>query len=344
MRMKNMTNENTILWTDLHSEPVKKVAEQRLTKQYYGLGTKITLTTFGATTEADLDAANALIVRYEDLLTVNRPESEVMAVNHAAGKKPVQVSNGVYALIKKAVEISQQHLGFNTAIGPLVKLWEIGFDDAQLPTQAEINERLPIVDPAQIELNDKDQTVFLKKTGMKIDLGGIAKGFIADRIKNLWAARGINNGMIDLGGNLLLIGKQPVHDDGLWRVGVQAPKDQRGQAVAVVRTPACSIVTSGIYERHLDINGKSYHHILDSKTGYPRSNNLASVTVFSKYSIDGEIHTTELFFAGKPVKDWGKNDPDLYGAVFVTKDNKILVSGLDPQDVTVIAPGFELLS
>jgi len=339
-----MTNENTILWTDLHSEPVKKVAEQRLTKQYYGLGTKITLTTFGATTKADLDAANALIVRYEDLLTVNRPESEVMAVNHAAGKKPVQVSNGVYSLIKKAVEISQQHLGFNTAIGPLVKLWEIGFDDAQLPTQAEINERLPIVDPAQIELNDKDQTVFLKKTGMKIDLGGIAKGFIADRIKDLWAARGINNGMIDLGGNLLLIGKQPVHDDGLWRVGVQAPKDQRGQAVAVVRTPACSIVTSGIYERHLDINGKSYHHILDSKTGYPRSNNLASVTVFSKYSIDGEIHTTELFFAGKPVKDWGKNDPNLYGAVFVTKDNKILVSGLDPQDVTVIAPGFELLS
>ncbi|MBN7273639.1 FAD:protein FMN transferase [Ligilactobacillus pobuzihii] len=339
-----MTNENTIFWTDLHSEPVKKVAEQRLTKQYYGLGTKITLTTFGATTEADLDAANALIVRYEDLLTVNRPESEVMAVNHAAGKKPVQVSNGVYVLIKKAVEISQQHLGFNTAIGPLVKLWEIGFDDAQLPTQAEINERLPIVDPAQIELNDKDQTVFLKKTGMKIDLGGIAKGFIADRIKDLWAARGINNGMIDLGGNLLLIGKQPVHDDGLWRVGVQAPKDQRGQAVAVVRTPACSIVTSGIYERHLDINGKSYHHILDSKTGYPRSNNLASVTVFSKYSIDGEIHTTELFFAGKPVKDWGKNDPNLYGAVFVTKDNKILVSGLDPQDVTVIAPGFELLS
>lgn len=339
-----MTNENTVLWTDLHSEPIKKVAEQRLTKQYYGLGTKITLTTFGATTEADLDAANALIVRYEDLLTVNRPESEVMAVNHAAGKKPVQVSNGVYALIKKAVEISRQHLGFNTAIGPLVKLWEIGFDDAQLPTQAEINERLPIVDPAQIELNDKDQTVFLKKTGMKIDLGGIAKGFIADRIKDLWAARGINNGMIDLGGNLLLIGKQPVHDDGLWRVGVQAPKDQRGQAVAVVGTPACSIVTSGIYERHLDINGKSYHHILDSKTGYPRSNNLASVTVFSKYSIDGEIHTTELFFAGKPVKDWGKNDPNLYGAVFVTKDNKILVSGLDPQDVTVIAPGFELLS
>lgn len=339
-----MTNNKEVLWTDIHPEPVKKIAEQRLTKQYYGLGTKITLTTFGATTENDLDAANELVVRYEDLLTVNRPDSEVMAVNDAAGKKPVQVSNGVYTLIKRAVKVSRENLGFNTAIGPLVKLWEIGFDDAHLPTQEQINERLPIVDPNEIELNDKDQTVFLKKHDMKIDLGGIAKGFIADRIKDLWAARGINNGMIDLGGNLLLVGEQPVHEDGLWRVGVQAPKNQRGQAVAVVKTPACSIVTSGIYERHLDIDGKSYHHILDSKTGYPRSNNLASVTVFSKYSIDGEIHTTELFFAGEPVKDWGKNEPDLYGAVFVTKDNKILVSGIAPENIKVIDPEFELLS
>ena len=81
----------------------------------------------------------------------------------------MQVSNGVYALIKRAVEISRLHLGFNTAIGPLVKLWKIGFDGAQLPTQAQIDERLAIVDPANIELNDKDQTVFLKKEGMEID-------------------------------------------------------------------------------------------------------------------------------------------------------------------------------
>ena len=338
-----MTNSKEALWTDIHPEAIPAIAEKKLTKQYYGLGTTITLTTFGATTESDLDAANDLIARFEDLLTVNRPESEVMEVNHAAGHRAVQVSNGVYALIKRAVEISRLHLGFNTAIGPLVKLWKIGFDGAQLPTQAQIDERLAIVDPANIELNDKDQTVFLKKEGMEIDLGGIAKGYIADRIKDLWAARGINSGMIDLGGNLLLIGAQPVHPDGRWRVGVQAPKDRRGQAVAIVKTQPCSIVTSGIYERHLDINGKSYHHILDSKTGYPRSNNLASVTVFSKYSIDGEIHTTELFFAGEPVKNWGLDDPDLYGAVFVTKDNKIMLSGIDQKDVTVIAPCFEIV-
>lgn len=339
-----MTKNKEVLWTTLHPEPVTNIAEQKISKQYYGLGTTITLTTFGTTTENDLDAANDLITRYEDLLTVNRSESEVMKINQSAGLQAIQVSTGVYALIKRAVAVSRLHLGFNTAIGPLVKLWKIGFKGAQLPTQAEINTRLEIIDPENIELNDKDQTVFLKKAGMELDLGGIAKGFIADRIKDLWAARGITSGMIDLGGNLLLVGAQPIHPDGLWRVGVQAPKDRRGQAVAVVKTPSCSIVTSGIYERHLDINGKSYHHILDSQTGYPRSNNLASVTVFSKFSIDGEIHTTNLFFAGKPVTDWALDDPDIYGAVFVTKDNKIMLSGrLNPQDVTVITPGFELI-
>ncbi len=339
-----MNDNNTKFWADNHPEIIAHIAQRQLTKKYYGLGTTINLTAFGAITEKDLDTANDLVTYYEDLLTVNRPKSELMLVNKSAGKKPVQVSNGVYALAKKAIEISRQKLGFNAAIGPLVKLWDIGFDDAQLPSKEQLKQCLSIIDTNEIILNDEDQTIFLKSSGMKLDLGGIAKGFIADRIKDLWAAFGICNGLIDLGGNLLLVGPNSTHADGLWRVGVQAPKDRRGQAVAVVKTPACSVVTSGIYERHLDVGGKSYHHILDPETGYPRSNNLASVTVFSKYSIDGEIQTTELFFAGHPVKNWGTDDPDLYGAIFVTKDNKILLSGIKPDAVTVIAPGFEIIS
>ncbi|GBG93649.1 thiamine biosynthesis lipoprotein [Ligilactobacillus salitolerans] len=338
-----MVESKRLPWSKIHPDPITNIAAKPLSKQYYGLGTTINLTTFGTTTAADLDTAYDLIAYYEDLLTVNRSESELMAVNQAAGSRPVQVSAGVYSLTKRAIAVSRQQLGFNAAIGPLVKLWDIGFNDAHVPSQAEINQTLTVIDPNQIELNDRDQTIFLKQAGMQLDLGGIAKGFIADRIKDLWAARGINSGLIDLGGNLLLVGPQPSHADGLWRVGVQAPQDQRGQAVAVVKTPACSVVTSGIYERHLDINGKTYHHILDSLTGYPRSNDLASVTVFSKYSIDGEIQTTELFFAGQPQAGWAQDDPDIYGAVFVTKDNKILVSGLDPANIQVIAPGFELL-
>ena len=178
---------------------------------------------------------------------------------------------------------------------------------------------------------------------MELDLGGIAKGYIADRIKDFWHAFDISSGIIDLGGNLLLVGPQPKHDDTLWRIGVQNPHDARGSAIGVVVTSECSIVTSGIYERHLEVDGKSYHHILDSKTGYPKQNNLASVTVFSKYSIDGEIETTNLFFAGEPVKDWGKDNPNLLGAVFVTTDNKIYLSKFTPNDFHLLSDEFKVI-
>ncbi len=144
-------------------------------KQYYGLGTVITLSVSEPATAADLDAGNRLIKHYEDILTVNRPVSEVMSVNHAAGQQPVQVSKITYQLIKRAVAVSKWQLGFNTAIGPLVKLWKIGFDGANLPADTEIKNRLQLIDPNDIHLDDDQQTVFLTKPGMEIDLGAIAK-------------------------------------------------------------------------------------------------------------------------------------------------------------------------
>ena len=266
-----------------------------------------------------------------------------MSINHAAGKYPVRVSEATYKLIRRSVQVSQEYLGFNSLIGPLVKLWGIGFDNANVPKDEDIKSTLNLIDPQKIILDDNEMTVFLQDDGMELDLGGIAKGYIADRIKDFWHAFDISSGIIDLGGNLLLVGPQPIHDDALWRIGVQNPHDARGSAIGVVVTSECSIVTSGIYERHLEVDGKSYHHILDSKTGYPKQNNLASVTVFSKYSIDGEIETTNLFFAGEPVKDWGKDNPNLLGAVFVTTDNKIYLSKFTPNDFHLLSDEFEVI-
>lgn len=130
---------------------------------------------------------------------------------------------------------------------------------------------------------------------MEIDLGAIAKGYIADRIQDLWHAYGIACGIINLGGNLLMVGKPPHHCDGLWRIGLRSPFSDNDEPIAVVTMPPCSAVTSGIYERRLTSGQKSYHHILDSNTGYPRENNLNSVTVFSKKSVTAEIETTRLF-------------------------------------------------
>ncbi|MFC6181618.1 FAD:protein FMN transferase [Lactiplantibacillus daowaiensis] len=320
-----------------------QLAQQRRHASHYALGTDIDLTLFGSDTNDYLTQANQLIDQYEDRLTVNRQQSEVMAINHAAGDHPVQVSAATYSLVKQAILLSQQHFGFNALIGPLVKLWRIGFDDAHLPNQAEIKARLALVDPFSVDLNDQNFSVYLQHAGMELDLGGIAKGYIADRIQDYWEAFGQRAGMINLGGNLLMVGDSPLHADKQWRVGIQNPLTPRGNAIASVTIGPCSAVTSGIYERHLDINGKSYHHILDSKTGYPRQNDLLSVTILSKQSIDGEIETTRLFFAGEPEAGWGEDRDDLYGAIFVTKDKKIQAVGLKDATIKLLDPAFELV-
>lgn len=290
-----------------------------INKNYYALGTVINLSVAAPADEKDLDAGYELIQRFEDKLTVNREKSEVMSINHNAGIQAVSVPEDTYGLIKRAVLVSCKHLGFNVAIGPLVKLWKIGFKGANRPSDADIKERLKIIDPERIQLDDEKRTVFLLDKGMEIDLGGIAKGYIADQIKQLWLERGVKTGIIDLGGNVLLVGPSQ-HTDELWTVGVQNPIKPRDVSLGVVKTSAKSIGTSGIYERKLIIDGHEYHHMFDSKTGYPIKNNLASVTIISDKSIDGEIWSTIGFYQGiEQGKALIEAQPGIE-AVFITKD------------------------
>lgn len=332
----------TELWTNLHPEPIPNLAFQTTTQQGHALGTNITLTIYGAHDSQVLEASFDLINYYEDLFTVNRPDSEVMAINKQAGLAPVQVSTPVYNLVKLAVMESRQNFGFNTAIGPLVKLWKIGFDDAKVPSPGEIAAKKVLINPHAIQLDDLNQTVFLTQKGMELDLGAIAKGYIADRIQDLWLAHGITAGIINLGGNLLMVGNPPHRSDGLWRIGVQDPFAQRGQNIATVALGPCSAVTSGIYERHLETNdGHSYHHILDPQTGYPHENDLAGVTVFTKKSVIAEIETTRLFFTNADLTAWKQRKRDVYGAIFVTKDRKIRALGFKPEDIYIVDPSYQ---
>ena len=301
---------------------IKNLALEQQVGQHHALGTSITLQIFGARDKSVINDSFTLIDHYEDLLTVNRDESEVMDVNHAAGKHPVQVSSGTYDLIKLAVEESRKNFGFNALIGPVVKLWAIGFKGAHVPTDDQIKERMKLIDPCSVDLNDADQTVYLKKPGMELDLGGIAKGWIADRIKDFWMAYGVHAGIINLGGNILLVGDSPKRTSGQWSVGVQDPKEPRGNNIASVMVPECSAVTSGTYERYLVVDGHKYHHLIDPRTGYPVETDLAGVTTFTKYSVEAEIECKRLFFAGKPLAGW-HDDPDRIGAVFVYNDEHV---------------------
>ncbi|KFD00905.1 ApbE family thiamine biosynthesis lipoprotein [Kluyvera ascorbata ATCC 33433] len=159
-----------------------------------------------------------LIKHYEDLLTVNRAQSQVMDINHAAGQHPVVVSTPVYTLIKcaKAASLLPQS-AFNFAIGPLVKRWRIGFKGDSVPPADEITQLLTLTNPEQVVLNDDDMSVFLAQPGMEIDLGAIAKGFIADRVRDYLRQEGVEQGLINLGGNVQTLGTP----EGGWSIGLK---------------------------------------------------------------------------------------------------------------------------
>ena len=259
------------------------------------MGASIHLTIFHEDAQNLLLQSEQLLHLYKNRFSANDADSELMEINLQAGKKAVQVHPDLFELIelgKKHSIAANSHL--NIAIGPLVQTWRIGFSDAKLPSEEEIQRLLKITNPEEIVLNDSNREVYLSKEGMRIDLGALAKGYIADKLKEFLVEQGVRSGIIDLGGNILTIGENPTFHRP-WRIGIQNPVLKRGEHVAVIEVSDASVVTSGIYERQLVVDGKTYHHIFDRTTGYPMETELASITIVAEKSVDCEIWTTRLF-------------------------------------------------
>ena len=259
------------------------------------MGTTITVSICDPQADELLTHCFELLRSYEHRFSANNASSELMEVNHQAGIAPVQVHPDLFELIALGTLHSQaKNSHLNIAIGPLVQTWRIGFSDARRPAPEEIEQALLKIDPQQIQLDQENYTVFLKRPGMKIDLGALAKGYSADLIATYLRGKGIKDALIDLGGNILTVGQHPVKQQP-WRIGIQNPVEKRGNHLLVLSVKDKSVVTSGIYERHLEVDGQSFHHIFDSTTGYPVETDLASITILSDRSVDGEIWTTRLF-------------------------------------------------
>lgn len=262
------------------------------------MGTVIDLTVTHPTPEVVLDKAIELLKMYEHRFSANDPISELNQINHNAGTQPVNVHPELFQLI----ELGKKHSidpksNLNIAIGPLVQTWRIGFKDAKVPTDEEIQFLLQTIDPGQVLLEKNN--VYLNRPDMAIDLGALAKGYIADRIIEYFECVGVQSALINLGGNLVTMGPAMHHPDLHWRIGIQNPIQSRGDSQLLLKVQNKSVVTSGIYERSLTKDGKTFHHILNSNTGYPMETNIASLTIVSDLSVDGEIWTTRLF--GKPI-------------------------------------------
>lgn len=291
------------------------------------MGTYVSLRVYDEGKEEAIDQAFERIAELADKITTNDPGSEIDAINQSAGDESVSVSEDVYPLIQTAAEYSQlENSGFDYTIGPIVNLWRIGFDDARVPEPAEIEEMLPLVNHKKVELNEDERTVFLTEEGMVLDLGAIAKGYIADEIVAVFQEHGVTTAIMDLGGNVVVMGDSPTRDTGGFNVGIQDPFDQRGSYVGALNLRNKSAVTSGIYERYLEEDGEVYHHLLDPETGYPFDNSLASVTIISEQSIDGDALSTVVFGQGLEEGLAYVNDLDDTEAIFINNNREVFTT------------------
>lgn len=303
------------------------------------LNTAVQITIYDSQDKALLDDCLALCDKYELVFSRTNEKSELYKLNHrkdtsdkdpnADGQTtpyPVSgtadtwhISEDLASLLSQGLSITRESDGaFDIAIAPLTSLWDFTAEDPKVPDDAAIQKALPLCSSDGVTIDGQDIT--LPSDDIQFDVGAIAKGYIADRMKDLLVKKGVNSAIINLGGNVLCIGSKP--DGTPFKVGIQKPFADRNETEAVMDITGKSVVSSGIYERCFKQNGKLYHHILNPKTGFPYDNSLISVTIISDQSVDGDALSTTCFALG--LED-GLKFAEKKGvqAVFITEDYEL---------------------
>lgn len=296
---------------------------------FFAMGTVCSITLYEKMDDFNFDEAFQIIEDIESRMSPVITNSELDQINSNAGIRPVKVSDDTYLVIKEGIRYAElADSKFDITIGPLVNLWGIGTEYQNLPDSGAIESVISLIGSEFIKLSDEDRSVFLEKKGMAIDLGGIAKGYAADAVREFLLERGFTKGIINLGGNVLTFGSKAPKTP--WKIGIQDPVDSRGHYIGTLDTGETAVVTSGIYERYFEKNGREYHHILDPDSGYPVENDLLSITIVADEGITADAYSTLAFSAGleKGMKLLESID-DMEG-VFITKDKNIYItSGLE---------------
>lgn len=296
----------------------------------YQIGTYITLSLY-----ADKEVPNevfdrlfSLIDYYEYIVSKNIAGTDLSLINENAGIAPVKVNDELFEMVKIGIEFAGYSDGLlDITIGPLVELWGIGTDLAHVPTDAEIKEKMALIDYKTIVLDENEKTVYLPRKNMSLDLGAIAKGYIADRVKELILKEGYESAIINLGGNVLTVGTKPNSDN--WSIGVRDPDSDAGTTMGILKLIDNSIVSSGIYERFFMDGDKRYHHLINPDLGYPEENDIMSVSIVSKLSVEGDALSTTVFLLGLQAGSELVERLENTEAVFVMADHSVYItSGL----------------
>lgn len=303
------------------------------------LNTAVQITIYDSQDKALLNDCLALCDKYELIFSRTNEKSELYKLNHrkdvsdgdfstdgqttpypVSGTADIwHISEDLAALLSEGLDITKESDGaFDIAIAPLTSLWDFTAEDPRVPDDAAIQKALPLCSSDGVTIDGQDIT--LPSDDIQFDVGAIAKGYIADRLKDFLMKKGVKSAIINLGGNVLCIGSKP--DGTPFKIGIQKPFADRNETEAVMDITGKSVVSSGIYERCFKQDGKLYHHILNPQTGYPYDNGLISVTIISDQSVDGDALSTTCFALG--LED-GLKFAEKKGvqAVFITEDYEL---------------------
>lgn len=261
------------------------------------LGTVSRITIYDDPSEKAFSESFARIAEIESKMSIHITTSEIAKVNDAAGTGPVKVSEDTFTVVQRALEAARtSHGAFDPTVGPLVAAWDIGGDNPRRPSQEEIDSLLPLIGYERVALDPDLLTIELLDPGMMLDLGGIAKGYAADEVARILLRNGVRKAIINLGGNVLTIGTRA--DGTPWRIGIQNPEEDRGGHVMIVGLEDKTLVTSGPYERFLELDGVVYHHILDTETGYPVKTDITSASIITEESLFADALSTAIYSLG----------------------------------------------
>ena len=313
--------------------PAGPFVPERVAAEGKAMGTHLALTAYttpacdAAKAKKLFDDAIAEIQRIETLMTTWRPESEVSQINAAAGKAPVKVGAETFGVIKEALHTSEISEGtFDITFEVLHGLWKFDEDlDPHPPTDAQIKAKLGLglLSYKHVKIDEAKSTVFLDKEGVKISLGGIAKGYAVDRASKILEAGGLSAYFVQAGGDLYTHGKKPDGSD--WQAGIRDPRGKEGSYFAMLPVTDHAFSTAGDYERSYVLEGKRYHHIIDPRTGKPATASR-SVTIWAPTALQADAIDDAVFILGPEKGLRLVESIDGVGAVIIDAKNNLYVS------------------
>lgn len=292
--------------------------------EVYLMSTVVSQRVYGPDGEAAVDAVNACLKKLEGTLSLFIQDSEVDRINQNAGVAPVAVGADTFELIQQAVRFGKLSGGrFDITVAPLTKLWGIDTDGARVPAPEEIAAALPLVGWDKIQLDAAARTVYLPQKGMAIDLGGIAKGYLAKPVGETYDQYRTTGALVSIGGNICTYGQKP--DGSPYVLGIRDPEGGATDILGKLSVGDTVVSTTGGYERYFERDGVRYDHVLDPATGYPAKTDLLSVTVVSRDGGLSDALSTTLFIAGSGFLEQYRNQPD-FQVIVVGADHVVHIS------------------